>query len=233
MGAGPEPGAPAAHLALRRARFGTRPAQSADPDRTPPRYPGRGRNTRSLRHPQPGRGGHGGDAPFLAQERPDCRGRPAAGRSGKIRSPTFNHLEDLRNTLPARVESQLPGLNATMLRLDNGPSLIVPYHVAEPGSSVIVMVRGEDIDPGPRPDFGPEWPRYPPRKVERIVAHGPMPRPGPYGGRHLDRQPGRSRRRAACPFPGTRRSHDHQGKKLPRRGRNPAGIGSLKDTFPP
>ncbi len=62
-----------------------------------------------------------------------------------IRGPAFNHLEDLRNTLPARVDSHLPGLNATMLRLDSGPLLIVPYHAAEPGSSVMVMVRGEDI----------------------------------------------------------------------------------------
>ena len=90
-----------------------------------------------------------------------------------IRGPSFNHLEDLRNTLPARVESQLPGQTATLLRLENGPTLIVPYLEAEPGMLVLVLVRAEDILLARGPISGLSAQNIIPGKVERVVAHGP------------------------------------------------------------
>ncbi len=90
-----------------------------------------------------------------------------------IRGPSFNHLEDLRNTLPARVESQLPGQTATLLRLENGPSLIVPYLEAEPGTPVVVQVRAEDILLARGPISGLSAQNLIPGKVERVITHGP------------------------------------------------------------
>ena len=92
---------------------------------------------------------------------------------GSSRGPTFNHLEDLRNTLPARLESQLPGQTATRLRLENGPALIVPYLQEEPGTPVIVLVRAEDILLARGPISGLSAQNVIPGKVERVVAHGP------------------------------------------------------------
>ena len=90
-----------------------------------------------------------------------------------IRGPSFNHLEDLRNTLPAHVESQLPGQTATLLRLENGPSLIVPYLEAEPGTPVVVQVRAEDILLARGPISGLSAQNLIPGKVERVITHGP------------------------------------------------------------
>lgn len=90
-----------------------------------------------------------------------------------IRGPAFNHLEDLRNTLPAHVESQLPGQAATLLRLENGPTLIVPYLEAEPGLPVIVLVRAEDILLARGTISGLSAQNIIPGIVERVVAHGP------------------------------------------------------------
>ena len=90
-----------------------------------------------------------------------------------IRGPEFQHLEDLRNTLPGRVESQLPGQAATLLRLENGPALIVPYHKAMPGTPVIVLVRSEDIILARGPISGLSAQNIIPGKVERVVARGP------------------------------------------------------------
>jgi molybdate transport system ATP-binding protein len=90
-----------------------------------------------------------------------------------IRVPSFNHLEDLRNTLSARVESHLPGLNATMLKLEDGPSLIVPYLEVEAGMPVILTVRAEDILLARGPISGLSAQNIIPGKVERVVRHGP------------------------------------------------------------
>jgi len=90
-----------------------------------------------------------------------------------IRGPSFNHLEDLRNTLPARVENQVPGHGATLLRLENGPTLIVPYLEEEPGTPVTVLVRAEDILLARGPISGLSAQNLIPGRVERVVAHGP------------------------------------------------------------
>ena len=90
-----------------------------------------------------------------------------------IRGTSFNHLEDLRNTLPARVESQLPGQTATLLRLEYGPPLIVPYLEAEPGTPVVVQVRAEDILLARGPISGLSAQNIIPGKVERVITHGP------------------------------------------------------------
>ncbi len=90
-----------------------------------------------------------------------------------IRGPAFNHLEDLRNTLPARVESQMPARTATVLRLDDGPILVAPYHDAETGAAVTVLVRAEDIILARAPISGLSAQNVIPGTVERLVVHGP------------------------------------------------------------
>jgi len=90
-----------------------------------------------------------------------------------IRGPSFLHLEDLRNTLPARVESQLSGQAATLLRLENGPPLIVPYLEVEPGTPVVVQVRAEDILLARDPISGLSAQNLIPGKVERVITRGP------------------------------------------------------------
>jgi molybdate transport system ATP-binding protein len=54
-------------------------------------------------------------------------------------------LEGLRNVLPARVADHEPGHAATILQLDAGPTLVVPYTRRAIGDAVRVLVRADDI----------------------------------------------------------------------------------------
>jgi molybdate transport system ATP-binding protein len=92
---------------------------------------------------------------------------------GSSRGPSFNHLEDLRNTLLGRIDSQFPGQTATRIKLEDGPLLIVPYLDGEPGMAVIVMVRSEDILLARGPISGLSAQNIIPGIVERVVQHGP------------------------------------------------------------
>jgi molybdate transport system ATP-binding protein len=88
------------------------------------------------------------------------------------RGSSSNYLDEIRNTLPARVESHLPGNAATLLRLDNGPSLTVGFQDKEPGSGVTVSVRSEDIILALGPISGVSAQNVISGQVERVLLHG-------------------------------------------------------------
>jgi molybdate transport system ATP-binding protein len=67
----------------------------------------------------------------------------------------------------------LPGQTATVLQLENGPALIVPYLEAESGMPVMVLVRAEDIILAKGPTSVLSAQNIIPGRVERVVAHGP------------------------------------------------------------
>ena len=91
-----------------------------------------------------------------------------------IRGPSFNHLEDLRNTLLGPRREPVAGATPPpCFKVENGPTLIVPYLEAEPGTPVIVMVRAEDILLARGPISGLSAQNIIPGKVERVIAHGP------------------------------------------------------------
>ncbi len=92
---------------------------------------------------------------------------------GRLHGPSFGHLEDLRNILPARVLEEMPGKLAMRLQVQNGPQLIVPHFEALAGAPVFVMVRAEDIILARGPIAGLSAQNLVAGTIERIVAHGP------------------------------------------------------------
>jgi molybdate transport system ATP-binding protein len=80
--------------------------------------------------------------------------------------------EGLRNAFRARVEDHGPGAGATILRLDDGPTLVVHRIEAREGSEVGVEVLAEEILLARGPVEGLSARNVIPGTVERVLAHG-------------------------------------------------------------
>jgi molybdate transport system ATP-binding protein len=91
-------------------------------------------------------------------------GRAAAG------SISF---EGVRNVFPARVESHAPERGTSLLRLDDGPELIVPFLDRPLGSRLLVEIRADDILLARRPIDGLSARNQIAGTVDRIVPYGP------------------------------------------------------------
>ena len=81
-------------------------------------------------------------------------------------------FEGLRNVFPARVASHAPEQNATTLRLDEGPELIVGHLDRPVGTRVLVEIRADDILLARGPVEGLSARNQIPGIIERIVARG-------------------------------------------------------------
>ena len=82
-------------------------------------------------------------------------------------------LTGVRNLFAATVEEHAPGGAETRLRLRGGPSLIVPFNGREPGSTLIVGVRADDVLLARGPIDGLSARNRIPGVVDRVVARGP------------------------------------------------------------
>ncbi|MDR3632538.1 MAG: ATP-binding cassette domain-containing protein, partial [Isosphaeraceae bacterium] len=83
------------------------------------------------------------------------------------------HLEGVRNLFAARVESHAADGGETHLRLDDGPTLIVPYHECPADTRVNVEILAADILLARGPIVGLSARNLIAGTVERIVPHGP------------------------------------------------------------
>lgn len=81
-------------------------------------------------------------------------------------------LGELRNTLPARVEGHASEGGATFLRLDGGPTLVVPSCDRPAGSALSVAVRADDILIARGPTPGLSARNVLAGVVDRLVPHG-------------------------------------------------------------
>jgi molybdate transport system ATP-binding protein len=95
----------------------------------------------------------------------DVLARPRPGGSGR--------LADVRNVFPARVEGHAGDGDATVLRLEDGPTLVVPFHDAPPGTPLTVSVLAEEILLARGPIAGLSARNLIAGTVERVVAIGP------------------------------------------------------------
>jgi molybdate transport system ATP-binding protein len=82
-------------------------------------------------------------------------------------------FEGVLNVFSARVEEHAPEHNATRLRLDDGPELIVGAFDRPAGSPVLVEIRADDILLSRHPVSGLSARNQIPGTVERIVPRGP------------------------------------------------------------
>ena len=90
-----------------------------------------------------------------------------AGRSGPL------PLDGVRNVFPAGVESHATDGGATILRLRDGPALIVPYLAnVPPGASLSVAIRADEILLARGPIAGLSARNVIAGTVERVLAHG-------------------------------------------------------------
>ena len=93
----------------------------------------------------------------------------AARRAGDGSIP----FEGVLNVFSARVEDHAPEQNATRLRLDDGPELIVGFLDRPAGSTLLVEIRADDILLARHPVAGLSARNQVPGTVERIVRRGP------------------------------------------------------------
>jgi molybdate transport system ATP-binding protein len=82
--------------------------------------------------------------------------------------------EDVRNVFTARVREQTSPSKASILELDGGPQLVVPFLALPRGARVLVAVRGDDILISKAPLSGLSARNQIPGSVEQIVHHGPQ-----------------------------------------------------------
>jgi molybdate transport system ATP-binding protein len=81
-------------------------------------------------------------------------------------------LSDVRNVFLARVEGHTDDGGATVLRLVDGPALIVPFHDATHGTLLSVSVRADEILLARGTIEGLSARNLVAGTVERVVAHG-------------------------------------------------------------
>jgi molybdate transport system ATP-binding protein len=81
-------------------------------------------------------------------------------------------LADVRNVFPATIEGHVDQGAATLLRLADGPNLVVPFHDAPPGSRLSVSVLADEILLARGQIEGLSARNLIAGTVEQIVAHG-------------------------------------------------------------
>jgi len=81
-------------------------------------------------------------------------------------------LEGVRNVVRGEVETHSPDGGETLVRLADGPILIVPYKGAAPGTPVVVSVRADDILLARGPVGGLSARNVLAGTVDRVVPHG-------------------------------------------------------------
>jgi molybdate transport system ATP-binding protein len=82
-------------------------------------------------------------------------------------------FEGLLNVFAARIEGHAPEHNATRLRLDDGPELIVGFVDRPAGADVLVEIRADDILLSRHPVSGLSARNQIRGTVERVVPRGP------------------------------------------------------------
>jgi molybdate transport system ATP-binding protein len=83
-----------------------------------------------------------------------------------------NTWEDVRNVFPARTADQAPSTGASLLHLEDGPDLSVPFLDRPSGARVLIAVRADDILLSRQRLPGLSARNQIPGQVERIVRHG-------------------------------------------------------------
>jgi molybdate transport system ATP-binding protein len=81
-------------------------------------------------------------------------------------------LGDVRNVFPATLEGHADDGAATVVRLQDGPSLVVPFHDAAPGTPLSVSVLAEEILLARGTIDGLSARNLIAGTVEQVVAHG-------------------------------------------------------------
>jgi molybdate transport system ATP-binding protein len=109
---------------------------------------------------------------LLSQGRVADQGAPLDVLTGPA-SGAVARLEGVRNVLPAVVEGHAPGGGETLLRLVDGPLLVVPYNGRVPGSRLTVEVRADDVLLARGPVEGLSARNVIEGSVERVAGHGP------------------------------------------------------------
>jgi molybdate transport system ATP-binding protein len=82
-------------------------------------------------------------------------------------------LVGVHNLLPGAVESHAPGGGETIVRLNDGPAIHVPYNGRPVGSALTIGVRADDILLARGPVSGLSARNVVPGSVARVAAHGP------------------------------------------------------------
>jgi molybdate transport system ATP-binding protein len=96
----------------------------------------------------------------------------ALSRNGPI-PVASNTWEDVRNVFTARVAEHTMPRSGSMLELDGGPKLVVPFLNLPIGTPVLVAVRADDIMLSKEHQSGLSARNQVPGAVDRIVHHGP------------------------------------------------------------
>jgi molybdate transport system ATP-binding protein len=86
---------------------------------------------------------------------------------------TVARLADVRNTFAAQVRGQTDDRGATVLLLEDGPALVVPFQDAPPGSRMSVSILAEEILLARGTIEGLSARNLIAGRVERVVARGP------------------------------------------------------------
>lgn len=81
-------------------------------------------------------------------------------------------LDDVRNVLRGVIAGLAPHRSETLVKLDGGPMLAVPWVDRAEGSPVVIAVRADDVILARGPVSGLSARNILPGKVERLVAHG-------------------------------------------------------------
>jgi molybdate transport system ATP-binding protein len=81
-------------------------------------------------------------------------------------------LDDVRNVFEAILEGHTDDGRATVLRLGGGPTLVVPFHDAPPGTRLSVSVLAEEILLARGAIAGLSARNLIPGTVEKVVVHG-------------------------------------------------------------
>jgi molybdate transport system ATP-binding protein len=110
---------------------------------------------------------------LLESGRIAAEGSPLDALSPDGPSPVAsNTWENVRNVFTARVAEHAMPSRASMLDLDDGPQLVVPFLNLPRGTPVLVAVRADDIILSKGPLSGLSARNQVPGAVDRIVHHG-------------------------------------------------------------
>lgn len=88
------------------------------------------------------------------------------------RRGTAARLEGFRNLFRAVVESHAADGGSTLVRLRDGPTLVLPYNGRPPGSTIAVGIRADDVLLARGPIGGLSARNVIPGAVERVILHG-------------------------------------------------------------